>query len=253
MLYNEKWNAAKRINPNSDGFMKNILALLLTMAALYYGSDSQVLSDSLGKLPDDDVYARIDRFGGELRKNPDAVGHAVVYKAHDQPLGAYLRYFYGIQDVWKIRGYPDGRLVLHAGQERPDLYHDFWILGKGEVLSPKEFSIEKKLLEQVGEKRVFDTECIGCTPAVKLHHWIFREGLDYYGTALKANRGSRAEITIGRNEFVSGTKRERDQLSRKIISVLSTKYNIPRGRIRIRFIKSMFATFYIVPMRTRVR
>jgi len=228
--------------------MKRLAPLLLTIAALFNSSSSQVLSDSFGKLPDDDVYARIDHFGADVRKDPDSIGHAVVYKEKNQPFGAFLRYFYGIRDVWRMRGYPDDRLVLHPGQEKEDLHNDFWILGKGEVIRPKEFSIDERLRERLVEKRLFDSQCIGCDPAVLLHQWIFREGLEYYGTALKANRGSRAEITIGINEYVSGTNKERDKLKGKVLGVLSTKFDVPRNRITIRFIKSMFARFYIIPM-----
>jgi hypothetical protein len=231
--------------------MRRIAQLIVPILALAGSVFGQVLADSFGKLPDDDVYARVDHFGGEVQKSHRSIGHAVVYKGRSEPLGAFLRYFYGIQSVWKLRGYPEGRLVLHPGEERNILHHEFWLVTKGERIQPRESSIEERLSQPLTAKTIFDTQCIGCAPAVLLYQWIFREGLDYYGQALRANKGAKADITIGINEFVSGTSRERAELRSEILKVLVNKYGVPKNHIRIRFIRSMFARLYIIPATSR--
>lgn len=210
-------------------------------------SVSQIKADSFLSAPDDDVLARLDNFRLEMLKYPGSTGHIVVHKARRTPMGEFLRYFYGIQGIWKMRGYPANELVLHPGKETEVLDHESWIVAKGEQILPEEFSIDTRLKEQVKTKRLFDSQCIGCDPAVPLRQWMFNEGLTYFGKAIEANPESRAQIVIGKNAFVSSTRAERHELRQTIYRVLTGVHGIKRNRIDIHFTNSMFARLYIVP------
>jgi hypothetical protein len=224
-----------------------IFLLVLTSVGGHVFAQTEV--DTFGSLPDDDVYARVEHFGAAVKRIPGSIGHAVIHKAQYQPIGAFLRYIRGIEDLWQRQGNSNATLVIHAGTEKPDLEHHFWIVKGVETFSVDVLSIDERIEKRLVKRTLFDRQCIGCDPAVLLHQWIFREGIDYFGRALKANKGSSAEIIIGRNEFVSGTRKERAKLTQNIRRTL-TKYSIPNRRIRIRFVNSMFASFYIMPKKS---
>lgn len=233
--------------------MMRFTLMWITLLLLAGNCLSQIKADSFPFAPDDDVLARLDNFRIEMLRYPGSAGHIVIYKPRHQPIGEFLRYFYGVERMWIMRGYPGSQLVLHPGAEKEHIEHVLWIVRTGDELSTNEFDINAKLTERVTMKRLVDVQCIGCAPSVPLKQWIFREGLNYFGKALQSNKDSRAEIQIGINEFVSGTKSERNQLRNDIYKVLSSEYEISRDRIRISFNKSMFAKFYLIPRRSTRR
>lgn len=227
--------------------MNRVPHLLILGLALAILAQGQTAVDRFGKLIDDDIWARIEHFGSVVVKNPGSIGHAVIVKPNQMPLGQFLRYFNGIRDVWAMQGYPVERLVLHAQEKRGPINNEFWMATPNQKFEPPIISISSSLGKRLTKKTLFDKSCIDCSPAVPLNQFIFREGLDYFAKSLKSNPTTSAEIIIGRSEFLSSTAKEQSDLRKGIFQCLEGKHGIQRSRIKIRFINSMFAYFYTIP------
>ena len=227
-----------------------IIGLLIVSLAFNLSAISQTLEDRFGKLLDDDIYARIDNFCSLVERKPDSIGHAVFHKQTGEPLGAFLRYFHGVERVWKSRGCDPARLVMHAGEDQDEPIQEFWLALPGQVFRPDATDLQNRLTQKLIGRTLFDYQCIGCDPAVFLKLWIFRDGLDYAAAALKANPHSFAEYVIGINAYVSGTLQERRDLRKEIIGELRRKSGNPHLMVAIRFVRhSMFAKAYLVARR----
>lgn len=200
-------------------------------------------------LYDDDEFARLDGFSNELKSKPKAKGYVIIYKPKNLGTGKFLRHFYGVRRVLtEFMSINPERLQMIAGEERKEMRTEFWLVSENEKVPDfPTLSLEAKIKEQIIKKTLFDYECIGCTPAVILDYFIFNEGLEYFAEALKANPNSNALITIGKNEFISQTRKEKKELIERILETLVGKNKITKNRIKIEFINSDFAHLYVIP------
>ena len=230
--------------------MKEILSLILLLL-ISQSAFAQTKIDEYDRrnLFDDDEFARLGNFAIALNNNPKDKGYLIVHKSENVGTGKFLRRFFGVKRVLTdFMGIKPERFQIIAGKERKEMLTEFWLVSDGEKVPDfPTLSLEAKLNEPITKKSLFDYECIGCDPAVIIDFFIFNEGLEYFAEALKANPNSNALIIVGKNEFISKTRKERKDLIEEISEVLTKKNHISKNRIKIQFTKSDFAKLYLIP------
>lgn len=205
---------------------------------------AQIKADEYPKLINDDQSARLDAFAALLREQDKSKGLIFTYKQEREPLGRFLRHLYGVKlYLSRSQNINPDRLVLLTGEAK-ERKTELWIIPEGKSLPTlKSISIEKELSKKIRKTTVFDTHCMDCDPVVFLDLPVFKEGLEFYSAALKANPGSTALIVIGE----TASQKERNKVSREIFKGLKDN-QIDKNRIEIRFNKkSSFTNFYVVP------
>jgi hypothetical protein len=230
--------------------MKIIVRLIIVLF-LTANISAQTLVDRFDTMINDDIAARLNNFGGELKNAPDSKGLVVMHFAAMVTPGEFARRLNGARKFTaQISGVDIERIETAAGLSRDEkVSYELWlILPDGK--EPPVFSVRISDItaKAVTKKKLFDEQCIDCDTSPYVSEDILSdEGIDYYGAALKANPECFASIEIGIVRGTSGTSAQRRKLTARILKSLSDKHGINSKRVNIRFNNSGFASFYIVP------
>ncbi|HRH44487.1 MAG TPA: hypothetical protein PKY82_22820 [Pyrinomonadaceae bacterium] len=228
--------------------MKKTLAMLfvLIISQIIF---AQTKIDEYERLNSDAESGRLTMLHSYILESPNSKGQILIYPKEKTPLGKILRHIYGIR---AYTGLDNSSLIIETGRERKKPFNEIWLIKEGEKkISINSVSYEDKLNDKIKKKTLFDRECILCEPTVDLDQYIFRQGLDYFAKALKANPKASALIEIATVQYLSETKKERRELIAKIYNSLVKKHLIKQSRIKIEFIGSDNASFYLIPNSTR--
>lgn len=199
----------------------------------------------------DDEAARLHDLSERLKGEPAARALIVINKPREIDTGRFLRHVYGVRKFITLFDIEPHRFDVRAGEERDTMLTRIWIIRPGEKAPGfGGFSVDELLAGKIDKPTRFDLECIDCDSSPFVDEYIFREGLDHYAAALKANPGSRARIIVGKADNLSRTPKNRRKLVSRILGRLVKKHRIRRNRITIRFINSGSAGLYIIPKRT---
>lgn len=230
--------------------MQRSLVVPFLFLAFHTSYSAQEKIDQYVQMPRDYEGGHLFHFSDRLKNEPGARGLIVINKPRVIDTGRFLRRVHGIRDLIISLGTDRRRLDVYAGEERDRMLTRIWLIHAGE--KPPVFgalSLKDLLKEKITKRTLFDSECLDCDLSPFIDQYIFREGLDHYAAALKANPGSRARIIVGRTGLYTAA-RERRKLVSLILGRLVKNHRIRRNRIMIRFINSGSAGLYIVPKST---
>jgi hypothetical protein len=228
--------------------MKSVLSILFILL-VWQISFAQTESAEYGGVIPDEEYAYLSIFADKLNKNADTKGIIIIHKHKTEPVGHFLRHFYGVRNylINQFSAPAERFSVLYGGEVEGRRTEMRIIKGESEKSNfPKE-ALDETLSGKIRQKTLFDEECIDCDPVVFINESIFIEGLDYFARALKENPNTNALIEISKVEYVSKTRKEKKELTNKIFEVLVKDNKISRDRIKIKFKSGMTASFYIIP------
>lgn len=225
-------------------FVTKIVMILIYALLATQFLFAQTKIDEYPKLINDDQSARLDAFAGMLQEQKSSKGLIIIYKQEKEPLGRFLRHLYGVKlYLSRSQNIDPDRIILSVGEAKKRKT-ELWIISEAKSLPTlKAISVETELNKKITKNTAFDSHCMDCDPVVFLDLPVFKEGLAFYSTALKANPDSTALIIIGEIK----NQKERDKLSKMIFKGLEDN-QINKDRIKIKFNRrSAFTNFYVVP------
>jgi hypothetical protein len=231
-------------------YRMKILLLLVVYSLSSVFAMSQTKIDEYGKLISDDEYFHLSNLADELKKDPRANAAIVISRPPNARVGSFLRHFYGVGEAMERFGVSPDRFELISGSETLVLKTELWLVGPGDVfpnISDPRFA--DLTSQPVHQRKLFDRECLDCDRSPFIDQMIFGNGLDHFAHALAANTELGGDIVIGEVDYVSRNKAEKAELQQAITWKLVTQHKIPANRIRIRFVRSIFASLYLVPVK----
>lgn len=226
--------------------MSRILLVVLLLAGAI-SNVSQTDLDRYGGLSPEDEFGHLIYFADTLKTKPTTKASVIIYKDERETAGAFLRYFYGIQAFMTtaLGVSPDRFDVIYAGQNvrKTEIY----LQAVGEKRAIPTSRLDDVLQGEINKKTLFDTACIDCDSSPFINQFIFREGIDYLANALIANPNTDSVVEIPRVESLSKTSREQLNLSREIYERLAQNGLLSQKRVKLRFVKGIFARIYVFP------
>jgi hypothetical protein len=227
--------------------MKKILPLFFILLISYI-SFSQTKIDEYGGIIPDDEGARLDHFSGQLKADENAKGTIIIYKDKREPMGNFLRHFYGVKSflITQIGVRPDKFSIVFGGENKRRT--KIWLNeSKNQALKIDDKLLDETLSGKITKKTLFDRSCLDCDPVVFINESIFGNGLNYFAKALQANPNTNALIEISEVEYISKTPKEKTKLVNIILEGLIKNNKISKNRIKIRYKSGYWTSFYIVP------
>lgn len=228
--------------------MKKIITLFFIIFC-FQNTFTQTKWDEFGQLSRDSISARVDAFLSQIGQKHQNKGLMFVVKKESEPLGQFLRYYYGLQNYTRIITKNAIQPEFRMGEDK-DSRIELWIIKKGEKYPKlKTVSPEEELSRKISEKSLFDRSQSDWGSAVNIDLFIFREGLDYLAMALKSNPNSTASIEVAKTSASSSSKKEQTESTENIFDILVKKYGISQNRINIKFDSGSETRFFILPAR----
>ncbi|HEX6189903.1 MAG TPA: hypothetical protein VFZ40_17635 [Pyrinomonadaceae bacterium] len=186
--------------------------------------------DSYADLPTDDEAARLDAFAEALRNQSHLRGYLIGYNQTNVAPGVFLRRLYGDQRyLVEMRGLASSRVVVIEGGYRERLTIELWLVPNDST--PPTPNPTSSPPANSGKRRLFDEECLECSPAVNLDLYGLSDGLKFYAEALRKNPRARGLIVVrpGQEIGARGTLAE----ARKAKRLLIREHRIDARRITI--------------------
>ncbi|HEX8251229.1 MAG TPA: hypothetical protein VF599_23860 [Pyrinomonadaceae bacterium] len=215
--------------------------ILLVSFQLCFAQKTEVF-DSFGELNCDDILARIDNFFYAIKKNPGAVGYAIIQGERDKT--NFLQHEWWIYNNVESRRFDDSRLVVvRAEGDSEGIFTQFWLAPPG---AEKPAYVEIKPDFTISENRkpfVFNSTAEANSPCPDSLQ------LKIYSDYLKANAVIRGHIVI----FAKSPKEFQKQKS-GVSTKLADKYKILPNQLRFFFVKKTdysYIELWIVPRKKR--
>jgi len=208
------------------GFL--VLACISVTAAQQHGAPTKF--DSYVHLPTDDEAARLDAFAEALRNQSQLRGYLIGYNQTNIAPGIFLRRLYGDQRyLVEMRGLDSKQIVVIEGGYRETFTIELWLVPNDST--PPKPTPTSSPPANPGKRRLFDEECLECSPAVNLDLYGLSDGLKFYAEALQKNPRARGLIVVrpGQEIGTRGTLAE----ARKAKRLLIREHRILASRITI--------------------
>lgn len=153
--------------------------------------------DEFGNVRAEDAMARLDHFALRLNSNPALQGLIIGHNKSDYGGGWLLREAYGYVDyLVSKRGIEASRIKFVEGEFRRDIGFELWLLPTGAV-SPVIARVPEP--EPTSPQR-FDVISLGdegrCVGELILHLYSLKDGLRFFGEALRQQSRAKAWIVI---------------------------------------------------------